>query len=208
MISRSQIQIAITLAVVTWALLLLVNGVSLNSAYLKPYSIAIGVVTLSFLAYDRWLWKLPPLARVLGKPVLGGTWKGKIRSEWIDPDTGSRAAPIEIYVAIIQTSSTISLRLMSKESSSNTLTSVLEKKGVLLPRLAYMYQNIPTLSLRERSSIHHGAIILDVHGRPAQKLVGWYWTDRSTRGEISLDVRSKKVYSSFDEARTAMRRPI
>ncbi|SBW17199.1 putative membrane protein [Candidatus Protofrankia californiensis] len=207
MISRSQIQIAITLAVVAWALLLFVEGVSLKPTYLKPYSIAIGIVTLCFLAYDRWIWKFPPLSRTLGKPVLRGTWKGEIRSEWIDPSTGTRIAPIEVYVAIFQTSSTISLRLMSKESSSSTLTAALQVSKVALPRIASMYQNIPSLSLRRHSGIHHGAILLDVYGLPVQRLFGWYWTDRDTKGEISLEVRSRKIYSSFNEAQRSMANP-
>ena len=57
--------------------------------------------------------------------------------------------------------------------------------------------------IQERSRIHHGALLLDVHGSPANRLIGWCWTDRDTKGEVTLEKRVSKAYTSFDEASAA-----
>lgn len=55
--------------------------------------------------------------------------------------------------------------------------------------------------MRDRSPIHYGAIVLDVQGDPVKDLVGYYWTERSTRGELRSLARHVTIASSFDEAR-------
>jgi hypothetical protein len=93
---------------------------------------------------------------------------------------------------------------MTKESSSRSLVASLEVSRDEVPTLSSMYQNMPDLLKQGRSRIHHGALMLEVQGNPANRLKGYYWTDRDTKGEVSLDARSKKVYTSFDEAAAAI----
>ena len=71
-------------------------------------------------------------------------------------------------------------------------------------RLAAVYRNEPKLSVRDRSPIHYGAFVLDVQGDPAKDLVGHYWTDRNTRGEVRTLARHGSIASSFKEARTLL----
>ena len=47
MASRSQIQVAITVAVVVWAGMLAAQGVTLKTSYLRPYSVAVGAAVLA-----------------------------------------------------------------------------------------------------------------------------------------------------------------
>jgi hypothetical protein len=68
-------------------------------------------------------------------------------------------------------------------------------------RVTGVYRNEPKLSVRERSPIHYGALVLDVLGDPAKDLAGHYWTDRSTRGELHSTGRQVVVAASFEEAR-------
>jgi hypothetical protein len=204
MTSRFQAQVIIGIAVLVWALMLLTQGVTLKASYLQPYSLAVGVVILLLFAFDHWLWRIPLLARVLHCPLLRGTWRGQLRSTWKDSTTSQAIEPIDVFLVVRQTYSTISQRLMTKESSSRSLVASLEVSRDEVPTLSSMYQNMPDLLKQGRSRIHHGALMLEVQGNPANRLKGYYWTDRDTKGEVSLDARSKKVYTSFDEAAAAI----
>jgi hypothetical protein len=46
--------------------------------------------------------------------------------------------------------------------------------------------------------------VLDVQGDPAKDLIGHYWTDRNTRGEVHTLARHGSIASSFKEARTLL----
>lgn len=87
MFSRIQVQIVLALAVVAWAVMLFVEKVPLKAAYLRPYSVVVTVVVVGMVLFDRWLWRIPPAPRYLRHPVLSGTWKGTLRSNWVDPET-------------------------------------------------------------------------------------------------------------------------
>jgi hypothetical protein len=119
--TRTQVQVVLVIAVIVWAGLLFVEGVTLKPSYLKPFSLTVAVVILILLAFERWLWRIPPVAKALHRPVLRGTWKGQLKSNWIDPRTGQEIEPIDIFLLVRQTYSTVSLRLMTQESTSRSL---------------------------------------------------------------------------------------
>lgn len=203
MLNKIQVQIVLGLAVVVWAVLLFVEGVHLKASYLKPYSVVVTVVVVGLILFDRWLWRIPPIARALHRPILRGTWKGQLLSNWINPETQQGIGPIEAFLLVRQTYSTVTLRLMTKESTSRSLVASLDSPRDDIARLSSTYQNMPGLMIQDRSRIHHGALMLEVHGSPANRLIGSYWTDRDTKGEVSLETRSPKVYTSFSEAVSA-----
>lgn len=204
MLSRSQFQVAIFVVVIIWAVLLFVSGVTLKPSYLKPLSMAVSSAYFVLLAFDRALWRIPLVARLFHRPVLRGTWRGEMRSTWIDPATGEGVAPIPIFLAIRQTYSTIAMRMMTEESSSRSLVASLEAPRDDVARASSTYQNIPRLLIQGRSRIHHGALMLEVQGTRADRLSGSYWTDRDTKGEVVLGARLPKIYTSFDEANKAV----
>ncbi len=51
----------------------------------------------------------------------------------------------------------------------------------------------PRLSLNERSIPHDGTVVFQIIEKPTRKLVGRYWTERLTKGEITLEFRSKEL---------------
>lgn len=173
-------------------------------SYLQPYSFAVSIVILFFIAFDRWLWRIPPIARALHYPVLWGTWKGQLRSTWIDPSTGQGTEPIDVFLVIRQTYSTVSITLMTKESSSRSLVASLDTPNDDIAGISSIYQNIPRTLIQRTSRIHHGSLMLEVHGSPANHLAGSYWTDRDTKGELVLDLRLPKIYTNFEEASKAI----
>jgi hypothetical protein len=198
--SRSQIQVAIGIVIVAWMVLLLIEGVALVPSYIKPLSLAISIAYFVLLAFDRWFWRVPFVARILHCPVLRGTWKGQIKSSWIDPGTGERIEPIDVFLAIRQTYSSIFIRLLTKESSSWSLVASLDAPRDDVARASSTYQNIPGLLIQDRSRIHHGALMLEVQGNPASRLTGSYWTDRDTKGEVLMSAHVSKVCTDFTDA--------
>ena len=109
MASEKYIKAILYVAVAAWA----------TSALLKPLSTVTTIVVFATLAFDLWLWKIPLLhGWFVKRPVIDGTWKVEIRSNWKNPATGARIGPVEGYMVIRQTFSTLSLRLLTEESSS------------------------------------------------------------------------------------------
>jgi len=199
-----RLQIGIGIVIAIWAALLLISGITLKPTLLKPFSLAIGIAYFVLLAFDLWLWRIPFIARLLHQPVLRGTWKGRLVSNWTDPATGTKRPPIEAFLVVQQTYSSISLRIMTEESSSRSLVASLDTPRDDVSRVSSTYQNIPRLLVQDRSRIHHGTVLLEVQGTPANRLVGSYWTDRDTKGELEFDVRSEKIFTGHDEASKAL----
>lgn len=130
------------------------------------------------------------------------TWKVDIRSNWKDPATGTSIAPIEGYMVIRQTFSTLSLRLLTEESSSELVGTEIVRSADGLYCVSGVYRNEPRFQVRERSPIHHGAVWLRIIDEPLKKVIGHYWTDRQTAGEMELSHRQKKSFQTFQSAKT------
>jgi SMODS-associating 2TM, beta-strand rich effector domain len=131
-------------------------------------------VALCFEVWDRLLWRLPRLPQLTGRPVLRGTWKGLLESTWVDPKTGKQIEPRDAFLVIRQTFWTLSTRLLTSESSSVSLVSSLDTDRDKVTTVQWTYRNTPQLLLQKRSPIHHGAVILEVHGFPPTRLSGYY----------------------------------
>lgn len=177
-----------------------VTSGKLDLVWLKYFSGAVLVATLLLTAYDLFLWRLPPIQRIPGVPrSVRGTWKGTITSMWVDSSTGARVDPIDAYLVVRQTSTTVTVRLLTQEStSSSTLARVAQPDGS--PVLDYLYLNHPRATVRDRSPMHHGSVALEISGAPAHRLTGRYWTDRDSKGEMKFDARSTKLADDFDDA--------
>lgn len=188
-------------AVAVWAMVLLFGGQQLSSNLLRPLStVTSGVVFLS-IAFELWLWKLPFLHGWLVKrPVIDGTWSVELLSNWKD-ETGNTISPIEGYVVIRQTLLNLSLRLMTKESSSHLVGTEIVCSADGLYCVSGVYRNEPRYQDRGHSQIHFGAVWLRVIESPTQMLEGHYWTDRNTAGEMQLSKRQKQKFQDFKSAR-------
>lgn len=72
----------------------------------------------------------------------------------------------------------------------------LDKDGIY--RIAGIYRNEPRVELQgERSEIHHGSLLLEVHGTPPTSMEGHYWTDRGTQGTMIIADRKRKIFDNF-----------
>jgi len=204
MMTRLHLSVILAAAALIWGALLVLEGVAIPAHWIRPLSSVTGIMVLLLICFDVFLWKLPFLQGwFVKRPLIFGTWRVVIRSNWNDPSTGRAVKPIEGYMVIRQTFSSLSLRLYTKESCSELLGVEINGARDGMFRLVGVYRNEPLLSARERSSIHHGALLLQVIGFPSTALKGSYWTDRNTAGEIELSARHKETFDDFESARAA-----
>ena len=130
-----------------------------------------------------------------------GTWRGRLVSNWKNPETGQRIElDPEVYLVVRQTFWSVTANLITKESKSCSTTATIEDDGCGQYQFVAQYRNTPRASVRERSEVHHGSFKLDVGGELVDRLEGYYWTDRNTMGELEFDRRSSKAVNSFTHA--------
>jgi hypothetical protein len=188
------------LAVGVWAVVLFFTGQPITSSFFRPVSTVTTIVVLAVMVFELWLWKLPFLHDWLVKrPVIDGTWKAELRSNWKDTD-GIGIVPIEGYVVIRQSLQSLSIRLLTPESSSKLVGTEIVCSVDGLYCVSGVYRNEPRFQVRERSPIHYGAVWLEVIEAPSKMLKGHYWTDRNTAGELVLSERQGKTFQDFNSA--------
>ena len=172
-----------------YAAALYFSGIHLQSALKQLLAYAPSALALLALAFDLWLWKLKGVHRLVGRPRVDGTWLGTIQPH---PDSripadGNRG-PIPAALVIEQTYWSMSVALLTAESTSTSLSAVVRADGDSRGRyvLAYTYRNAPGQEHRPRSSPHAGAALLQIAGPTPTALNGTYWTDRLTAGDLRL----------------------
>jgi len=204
-VTRLHITVLLAIAVLTWAVVLCVQGAPLAWEQLAPFGSVVGVLAFVAVTFDRVLWRMRWLhGWFVRRPDLRGTWKVKLRSDWIDPTKGTQGPPITCFMGVTQTFSTLQMHLMTPESESWLVAeAICPARSGTGYEIAGVYTNKPGLDLRgERSEIHFGAIALNTHG-PEQRpdvIDGEYWTDRKTSGRMELSARVSEVFTRFTDA--------
>jgi len=96
MTAQRYIKAIIYTAVLAWTVVLYLNHEAIKSPWLHHVSTVITVVLYVVIAFDLWLWKLPFLHNwFVKRPVIDGTWKVELRSNWNNPAAAGEAlAPI------------------------------------------------------------------------------------------------------------------
>lgn len=205
MLSRLHLSAILLIAAALWGGMLIFDGVAVNGTWFRPFSTVVGVLLLLLVIFDIWAWRWRLLhGWFVPRPDLRGTWRVELQSNWKNPENNVGVGPIVAYLVIRQTFSTLSVRMLTAESTSELVAAEINKASDGTYRLAAVYRNEPKLSVRDRSQIHYGAFVLDVQGDPAKDLVGHYWTDRNTRGEVRTLARHGSIASSFKDARTLL----
>ena len=178
--------ILVCLAACTWFVVgVLLYGARPDMGFFKPMSIVVGITATALAAYDRWLWRTLGLPTLHGIPDLNGTWFGEIRSMWTNPATGIEPAALPVALVIRQTYSALSLRMFTGESTSVSLAAGLQREIDGRIVVSYLFRNEPALSVQDNSRVHHGGARLALGG-DRDVLDGSYWTDRDSKGEMTL----------------------
>lgn len=203
-LSRAGISIGVGITAALWVLhLWIFESRPPSWSDLAPFSFVVGGLVLIGLWFEHQLWRTKLINAMLDKPDVRGTWKCETRSTHEDKETGEPIPPILCFVAVTQSFSALQLHMMTPESESWLIASDIRKSqkgsGYLV---VGVYTNQPDVHIRRRSEIHRGTVWLDTHGsdwRP-ESLTGEYWTDRDTKGSLTLSDRSGRIFSRFDEA--------
>ena len=194
MISRLYLSVIIAAAAGLWALLLVLQGVSVSPVWLRPFSVVIGGMILLLLAFDRWLWRWRLFHPwFVAKPNLQGTWRGELVSTWVRPASAEPLPPIEAHLVIRQTFSSIRLRLVTQESHSDCLVANIPDDAGGTKCVVGTYLNSPKILNRETNPIHHGGMVLRILDGDTCILEGEYWTDRGTKGAMRFESWSPKL---------------
>lgn len=175
----------------------------LSADFVKPFGTVVGAITLVVTAFNKYLWSWKIFKGwYVKRPDIRGTWKVELKSSWVNPETGEIIDPIYGYAVIRQSLTSLSLRLMTKESRSVLIAhSIEQQEDESLFKLVGVYRNEPNIELQGvRSEIHHGSFALEIHGYPVYELQGHYWTDRGTKGGMKLSHRELKFYDTFEQA--------
>jgi SMODS-associating 2TM, beta-strand rich effector domain len=164
---------------------------------IKLIALVVTIISTAIVAIASAVWRklwnwFPIIGRKLF-PDLTGTWVGELVSTWKNPATGQGVAPIPVTIWIRQGLFSTSIKLRSGESTSYSTGCLLEAdRGAGRFRFWYSYDNNPRAQYRHRSARHEGVawLELDIDTDP-ERLVGYYYTDRRTSGDI--DVRRLKT---------------
>lgn len=207
MIGRFPLTILIGIVAVIWALVLSSHGWAIPSSFFGPLSIAVSVISAILVVFESWAWAWPGIRALSKRPDLRGTWTGTIRSNWEGGTETAKGSPIKAYLAIHQTFTTLHLRVLTAESQSLTLAASLicEPDGVFA--IHAVYRNEPKLSVRSRSPMHHGGLVLRLEGPPPEAMSGHYWTDRHSDGELEFRLVSRKRADDYRTAQAIASKP-
>ena len=207
-LDRLHISAFLGLAAFVWWLVLVSQGTHVGLAHLAPFGTVVGFLVVLASLFESKLWHRPWLhGWFVKRPDLRGTWRVELQSDWTDPETQRRAPTIICYMGVVQTLSTLQMHLMTSESESWLIAErVNQSPSAIGYEISGVYRNSPKPHLRgERSEMHLGGLLLQTHG-PAnypRVLTGEYWTDRKTKGRMTLIERVPDVVTRFEDAERA-----
>ncbi|MDP9412547.1 MAG: hypothetical protein M3Q08_00255 [Pseudomonadota bacterium] len=135
-----------------------------------------------YFVFEKWLWKLGPLGRLLNVPNLAGKWSCEGLGKDQDPPR-----PWSGTATIVQSWDRIRVHLQTAQSSSDSVAAALIHDAAAGHRLMYHYRNHPRIGERELSA-HHGfaELTFAADGRFA---TGEYFNGRgrNTFGTMTLE---------------------
>jgi hypothetical protein len=205
LLTRNSISLLLIIAIVVWGAFLWFLRIPLTWEHIKPYSLTLTVLTGGWSLFDKYLWRMWPCKKFVRMPNINGMWRAVLQSSYEDPKTGERKGPIGAYIAIQQTFTSLSIRLMTAEEHESFLVASsfdIKKDGTTY--IYGVYQGVPNILDRKTvSSIHYGSFRYKVIGTPVTEIAGHYWTDRNTSGSIQLSDPRSERYDSFASAKVA-----
>jgi hypothetical protein len=200
---KNSLYLLVVISAVAWFSLAYFNELNLSKVKdffgLVPKVVSIDLAVIAI--FVKWGWKLKIFRGWLVPfPNLNGSWVGFIHSDWKNPTTGEKPPRIPVMLTINQSFFYISCMMHTSEMTSSSYS-----EGFLIAperqikSVAYSYTSRPRLSLQERSIPHDGTAVLQIIEKPKQKLVGRYWTERLTKGEIVLEFHTKELLEELPE---------
>lgn len=196
--NRAKLSATVTLAVYS-GLLVFFNIQAPELLTRIASCIPLAIVGL-LLSYDKYWWRMRPLFKLAQRPYIAGTWRGRLVSNRRDENDRPISTEHEVALVIRQDFTTVSVTLLTAESKSVSTIAEIVKVQDNDYQLNYMYSNTPRQTVRHRSPKHDGASCVVVGGASPTTIEGEYWTERESRGTYKLELVSRSVASTYDEA--------
>ncbi len=169
--------------------------------WLAPIGPGVTAAVVGLWVFDVWAWRQPGIDRLVGRPVLHGTWFGEVAPTWKDPETGKRKEPdTSVFLVVRQRFWFISVRLLTRESPSRSIAATLDRDKDGVSRLLYTYDNHPHDAFIHRSPPHRGTAVLTAPRNPGDGLVGSYFTDRKTTGDMRFHQHVPELVETYEAA--------
>ena len=201
---NSSLYLLVGVSAIVWFSFAYIDGLDLSNLKdffgLVPKVVSIDVLVI--VVFAKWGWKLRIFRGWLVPfPNLNGSWVGFIYSDWTNLETGEKPTGIPVMLTVNQSFFHISCMMRTSEMESSSYSEgFLIDPDRQIKKVAYSYASKPRLSLNERSIPHDGTAVFQIIENPKQKLVGRYWTERLTKGEIELKYLSKELLEELPEA--------
>lgn len=202
---KTAVRVTAVVVGLIYAAALLVSGIKLDTWLKQLLGLLPTLAVALVITFDLRVWRLSFIHRFLSRPLLLGTWKVSLtpHTDSHIPD-GGNWGPIDAYLIIEQTFWTLSATLHTAESTSRSRAARFvarsESKAQLL---TFMYENVSRRDHRERSPRHIGACEISIESRDPDRLVGEYFTDRFTAGEMQIELYDRSTgHTNFAAALT------
>jgi hypothetical protein len=201
MLSELRVWSLVAITGVIWLTLIVAGAVTGNLAAFSIIADALPLLLLVAYAFERRGWRAQWLhPRPVETPVVIGTWRGELQSLWEDA-AGKPPAPKPVYLVVRQTLTTVSVRLLSDEATSDQIAGGIARAESGYPAIAYNYRNKPGVELRHTTSnVHYGGAMLEIVGDPATGLEGEYWTERKSKGKLIFREHAPQIAQTFLQA--------
>lgn len=152
--------------------------------FLDALSYTITITSFVVALYVTVIWKINPFENV---PKLRKEYRGELISTY---DNKKRDIKILVKQNLFETK----IIFESEESSSKSITAnFYDEYGTKM--LSFGYINNPKAIYKDRSPIHYGMCILEIKDK--EHLEGQYFTDRCTRGDITL--QSQRLENTLEK---------
>lgn len=199
MSSSTGTRIAIFLSAAIALVAVWVTTGKFDLTYTKAIVSASSVVIMGLLAFDSWAWRFWPFRLIVRKPILHGTWKMEQRTSY-EPRANET---MEAYLVIDQAFTGIrQIRGLYEISNSYSLTADLSVDRSQCT-VSFIFRSEAGTMHREGNPPSRGASVLQVGRRPSLHLEGDYWMERGTKGSVKSVGYIRKLYGTFESARSA-----
>jgi hypothetical protein len=200
---KNYIYLIVIISALAWLVFAYKDGIDLSNVkdFLKllPKVVTVDMILIGVFVRFAWKWKIFK-GWLVPFPNLNGTWLGYIYSDWINPQTGTRAEPIPAMLCIHQSFSHTNCVMHTGEMKSYSIAEGFNiNQDQQIKQLSYIYTSKTRALLSERNPQHDGAMIFDIIGDESKKLIGKYWTERKTKGEIKVEFHTKKILDEIPE---------
>lgn len=157
------------------------------SAAWKAFGSSLGLGVLLFGIFTKLAWRWERLARWMNRPLVHGIWSGELSSDY-GSINGNRLS-VPIFFVIRQTYLTLSVQSFTeRQEGESRLEALLKSSKTDVTRLCYVFELRKLFS--GANSLTSGAGELRLAGDQLS-LIGTYWTNTPTHGEIYLKLVSR-----------------